>query len=65
MALKGRYSDAHLCIQLPIETQVNTKGKESVPLAALFSLSKTTKLILLLGEPGGQLTDVDLVPVCS
>jgi len=47
MALKGRYSDAHLCIQLPIETQVITKRKESVPLAALFSLSKTTKLILL------------------
>jgi hypothetical protein len=47
MALKGRYSDAHLCIQLPIETQVNTKRKESVPLAALFPLSKTTKLILL------------------
>jgi hypothetical protein len=47
MALKGRYSDAHLCIHLPIETQVNTKRKESVPLAALFSLSKTTKLILL------------------
>ncbi len=27
------------------------------------SLKRST--LLMLGEPGGQLTDVDLVPVCS
>ncbi len=27
--------------------------------------SSLSYLVIVLGEPGGQLTDVDLVPVCS
>jgi hypothetical protein len=41
-----------------------TKGKRDNR-KVYFIVLKRTVCTTLLGEPGGQLTDVNLVPVCS
>jgi hypothetical protein len=41
-----------------------TKGKRENRNVLIFDLERTV-CTTLLGEPGGQLTDVELVPVCN
>ena len=47
MEVKVYFSYAHLCIHLSTWTQVNTRQNEPGAVTALYSLSKTTKLLLL------------------
>ena len=47
MPRKGSFLDAYICLSFYIWTELNTIPKEGGALAALYSVSKTTKLILL------------------